>query len=399
MERRRTALNERAPEKRLTDLLAQLPAREEWDRLNTVARGEKPFSPDFYNRSRVLEGLRTSDEIVILLPDDIGDAVLTAPIVLALQEWMKLSGEQKDIRIVSTHPELFRGLVPVIEPSHQQPQRYAINAHATFSDVQKLGVRKTDEINPMRCLSVNETSWVATEERLFALPQRVMRNIELLLGQKLFDDAGAVEKWMGIGQDFKEQRDHLRGKYRIRAGEQLLTISAGASVMPKEYAPEKWQAVLGSVLSQHPELHVLFLEDPSTEKRDRYAPMLKAFIAQHREWNISRVSEGLEYMNTIMEMTTLFAGPDTGLGHLAGAHGVPNVLLYLSNPKFWRTPKTVPVTHRVAERMARKGILRYEPAWDKEATEGYFVRDRNQLVGVSGIEPGKVITAIVKNLS
>ncbi len=374
--------------------------------------GEKPFAESFYKESPFIQGIERAEQIVVYLDDPIGDAVVMVPIVDALDRYRTLNGITKDIVVVTKHKALLSSLeaqygVRVMTPAEsgevlekEEKERFIINTHKSFEDYRGMGIESEDMADPSHILSGEWSTWEAEEYpdrkghrvRYYSIPARIARNFEVMLGQRLYNDINATDHYIDTNENFEIESRGLRRKYRIAPNAPVFVISAGSSVMPKEYQPEKWAEVMKGIMKENPKAHILLLDDPDPERRERYGKMADA--ARKAGVRVTRISEPMEKMNTIMSMAEYVITPDTGLGHYAGALGRKNIMLILGDPAWWSTPGTIRVTHPKATETYRKGSGTYNPAWSAEGKANYFVRDGDVMVGASDIEPKKILDRI-----
>ncbi|MCX6754106.1 MAG: hypothetical protein NTV03_03580, partial [Candidatus Nomurabacteria bacterium] len=385
--------------------------------------GDKPFEKSFYENSPLLKGLENCGEVVIVLPDPIGDAVLTLPLINSLTEYFKLNKNSKEIKVISKNKALYSSLeeqfpnVRIFSPaeskSHfelQSKKVFVFNANRSFEDYELFKLSEEQAHDLSNVMSVDWSSWQKqespTNKRLMkkydTLPGRVARGLEIMLGQKLFKDINQTSKYIETSSKFKTESEEIRKKYKIAKDADIFVISAGSSTTPKEYAPEKWREVMDGIYAKYPKAHILFLDDPDPTKKARYGAMVDLYKSQTGH-KISRSDDRLDKMNTIMSMAKTVITPDTGLGHFAGALGTPTVMIYLSNPVLWSTPGAKRVSHKKALNTYKDGTNIYNKAWDGgsisnsysgKSTDGYYVEDNGEMVGASSISPKEVLSKI-----
>jgi len=387
--------------------------------------GDKPYAKEFYENAPLVEGLEKADEIVLILDSPIGDAVLTVPLLVSLEKYLKLQNASKPVKIVTLQPGLFKSLeqqfpgsVEIIHEADakryfeaaDKKNRFVFNTHKSFSDYGLVGLNAQEASDPLRVLSVDYSWWQREMapigngkwKKYDAIPARISRNFEIMVGTKLFDDINEVDSFIDRDKDFETKSAALKDKYQIEEGERVVVVSFGTSIQPKEYHPDRWNQVIAGICRDHPEVHVLILEDPSQERMGRYAPMLQKLKADNPDFKVSVVSEArdLSNMNTIMSMADLSITPDTGLGHYSAALGTPNVMLTMVNPVQWSAAKTIRVMHPNAIEMYRLGKATYDKAWNPKSIRGYYVdggvdKDGSPiLTGVSDIDPQEIIKQV-----
>lgn len=385
--------------------------------LDEARVGDRPFSKEFYDEAPFIKGVDRAEEIVLLFNPAIGDAVLSTPIILALDQYLKQIGANKKIVLVTKQKSLFESLekqysdrVEVVAEKDLKTsfsrgadkERFIMNANTNFNDYGVFGLSEDQVKDTSRVMSFDCTSWTMEEspvvegriKKYDPMPARIMRNIEQMVGQKLFQDIHEIDHFLERSGKFDEQSSELRSKYGIAPAEKILVISPGSSVTPKEWLPERWNDLLSLVKAKYPNVHVLWLEDPNQEKREMYGEMIDRIAGEGLR--VSRVIEGLDYMNTIMSMADLSITPDTGLGHLCGALGKKNVMITLVNPVQWSTGNTVRVMHRKAYEVYKKGGDTYGLLWRQP--RDFYVDDHGRRIGASDILPQQVFEKVEKIL-
>ncbi|MFA5927510.1 MAG: glycosyltransferase family 9 protein [Patescibacteria group bacterium] len=380
--------------------------------LEESAVGDAPYEPEFYEHSPLIKGLERADEVVVIFDYPLGDAILTVPILEVIKRYYDQTGHRKPIKLVTTQPGLFRsvndqypGLVEIVDYKEigsafrDNKERFIINAHKNFEDYSVFGLSGNDANDLSRVMSVDWNTWQMEESpeneqravKYDPIPARIMRNFEIMLGRKLVDNINAENHFMEKGADFDARADEIRDRYGLERSRKLIVISAGSSVMPKEYRPERWAEVLEQIKAKYPDAQILFIDDPDPQKSQRYGEMVDRLRSGgHR---IVRAKEPLNNMPVIMEMADLSITPDTGLGHLAGAFGTPNIMIILGNPVQWSTARTHRVMHEKARDAYRESRGTYDPAW---RTPNSYYTDEG--VGASDIEPERVMREVERIL-
>lgn len=381
--------------------------------------GDKPFSKEFYEKAPLVKGVERAQEIVIILDSPIGDAVLTIPALIAVQKYLALNKMNKPIKLVASPMGMdlfacvrdqFPGDVELINYEEMgkvfakdKSEKFVINAHKNFKDYAALNLNEGDNKDLSRVMSVAWDSWTKEEipkrrgvlEKYDPIPARIMRNFENMFGQKLFDDINKMDHYLEKNDDNDQASAELKDKYGIKADEQVVVISAGSSVQPKEYEPEKWEAVINETIRKYPKARIMFLEDPNKERWARYSPMIQK-IANKKTGRFDVVSEPTSRLNAIMSMADVVVTPDTGLGHYASALGKPNIMLILGDPVRWSNSTTERIIHKKARETYAKNAGTYSVAWQPDA--GYYVNDHGELIGSSNFSPELINKALEKYL-
>lgn len=380
--------------------------------------GERPFSNEFYEKSPLVKGIKDAEEIVIILDDPIGDAIIHVPIVTAIDRYLKQNRiVDKKIKIVTAQTKILKTLedqfnnAEIINSKdtknyfekNKNKNRFIINANKMFEDYDVFGIAEDSIKDQSKVMSVDWASWmletVPTEKnrtkKYDPIPSRILRNFEVMFGQKLFSDINAMDHFIERDKNFDSISQELRKKYNIKQDEKVIVIASGAGVAPKEYSPQRWEETLNMICSKYPKAHILFLDSPGSSRREQYGEMVDKLSAD-KKYNISRVNEDLSKMNTIMSMAEFSITPDTGLGHLCGAVGKPNMMLILGDPVQWSTAKTIRVMHKVSHESygVRRGT--YYKAWG--SPDDLYVEDNGKMVGTSDIEPAEIMKHVEKIL-
>jgi ADP-heptose:LPS heptosyltransferase len=378
--------------------------------------GEKPFEKSFYEKSPLIKGLNDCKEIVVVLDDPIGDAVLTLPLIISINKYLEQNKISKEVRVVSrTTPDLYKYLEEqfpnvkvsssLAEVGKEKKDRFVFNTNKTLGSYEELGVSKSEAKNTAKVMSVDWASWLKEESPIDAhhmtkydpLPSRIARTFEIMTGQKLFGDIKNTQKYIEKSKNFEAESKELKEKYDIKDGEKIITISAGSSVVPKEYSPEKWEEVINGIFQKYPNAHILYLEDPDPERKARYGGIMDKLIAE-KGYKISKSNEKLSKMNTIMAMSETVITPDTGLGHYSAAMGTKTIMMYLSDPVLWSAPGVKRVVHGKGYETYRKGVGSYSRAWDNTRRNEYYVEDDGVMVGASDISPAEILKRIEEPL-
>jgi len=381
--------------------------------------GDKPFSQEFYEKSPLVKGVERAQEIVIILDSPIGDAVLTIPALIAVQKYLALNKMNKPIKLVASPMGMnlfecvrdqFPDDVELVNYeemgrvfANDKSEKFVINAHKNFKDYGLLNLQDGDNKDLSRVMSVAWDSWTKEEipkrrgvlEKYDPIPARIMRNFENMFGQKLFNDINKMDHYLEKDSNFNSVSAGLKDKYGIKAEEQVVVISAGSSVQPKEYEPEKWESVINETIRKYPKARIMFLEDPNKERWARYSPMIEK-IVNKKTGRFDVVSEPTSSLNAIMFMADVVVTPDTGLGHYASALGKPNVMLILGDPVRWSNAKTDRIIHKKARETYAKNAGTYSVAWAQDA--GYYVNDNGEMVGSSNFSPELINKALEKYL-
>ncbi len=380
--------------------------------------GEKPYSKSFYENAPLIKGLERCKEVVVILDDPLGDGTLTLPVINSINKYFELNGINKKIKVISKKfSKLYKPLedqFPNVEVlSLAESEKYfeknkkdlfVFNTNGNFDDYEMLNITEEESKDISRVMSVDWNSWTKEETpidehsmtKYDPLPSRIARNLEIMVGQKLFENIKDTEKYLEKSKKFEKESKEIKKKYKIKDKEELIVISVGSSASPKEYSPDKWREVINGIFAKNPNTHILVLNDPDTAKRAKYAVMFNDLISKNK-YKISHADEGLDKMNTIMSMADVVITPDTGLGHYAGALGRKAVMLYLTDPVLWSTPGARRVVHPKGYETYKKGIGLDSRLWagtNHYNNNEYYVEDNGVGIGASEIESSKVLDKI-----
>jgi len=384
--------------------------------------GEKPFNPEFYEKAPLVKGLNEAEEVVVVVLDSpIGDSVVTVPAVIALDRYFQENKiADKKIKVVASAGQM--GLLKSLEEQYQgrlelvnmdkmqeyfskqgDKKRFVINTHKSFQDYKTLGISDQEAKDLSRVMSVTWDSWLKEEvpqskdrmHQYYPIPMRIMRNFEVMLGQKLFKDIRNIDHFLEKSKNFEQEAKELREKYKIPEGEDIVVISAGAGVTPKEYKPEHWREVITGICEKYPDTRILFIDDPRPKKQEIYGKMVDDQLVAEKKYKVTRVNEGLDKMNTIMSMSKFSITPDTGLGHYSAALGVPNIMLILGDPVQWSEKQTVRIMHPQSHRVYGEGKGIFHEAW-AQPDDYYVTMKDGSKVGASDIKPAEILKEVDK---
>lgn len=379
--------------------------------IDNANEGEKPYSKEFYDKSPIIKGIKDCDEVVVVLPVAIGDAVLSVPIINSVYKYFALNNIDKKVKVMTKQPGLFKCLedqfpnLEIISNSdaetyfkRENKKRFIINSERGFEKYDMFNISDAEVKDPSKVMSVDWASWMKEESPVDArrmtkydpLPARIARTFEVMTGQKLFKDIKNTDKYIEKDKNFDVESKEIKNKYNIKDDEIIITISAGSSVTPKEYSPAKWIEVINGIYAKYPKAHILFLDDPEPTRKARYGEMVDKLVAE-KGYAISRSDDQLNKMNTIMSMSDVVITPDTGLGHYAAALGKKTIMLYLSDPVLWSAPGVKRVIHGKGFDTYRKGEKTYNQAWDQNRKDDYYVEDDGVMVGASDITPEQIL--------
>ncbi len=382
--------------------------------------GEKSFDKSYYLEAPLVKGIDNAEEIILILDQPIGDAVLTIPAILAIQKYLEQTKQNKPMKVITNSigmdlfecvSDQFPGKVEFIEYGQVKKDlakdtknKFIINAHKGFQDYSIFNLSEKESKNLSKVMSVDWASWMKEEvpikegvlEKYDAIPARILRNFEVMLGMKLFEDINKMDHFLEKGKDCDKISAELKVKYEIKNGEKVIVMSAGSSVQPKEYEPEKWEEVINGLLKNNENAKILFLEDPNPSRKERYADMLER-VSGGSNKRVKVVNESPNKFNAIMSMADVVVTPDTGLGHYASALGTPNVMLILGDPVRWSTAKTDRIMHEKAYGVYREDKGTYSSAW--QSNVGYYVKDGDKSIGASNIDSSVIIRAIEERIN
>jgi len=379
--------------------------------------GDKPYDKSFYENAALVKGLENCKEVVLVLDDPMGDGILTLPIINSINKYFELNGSNKKIKVISkNYSKLYKSLeeqfprvevlsIPESEKYFEKNNKdlFVFNTNGNFENYKMFNISEEESKDLSRVFSVDWASWTKEEspidEHNFTkydpLPSRIARNIEIMVGQKLFENIKDTEKYIEKSKKFDSESKNIKKKYSIKDKEELIVISVGSSASAKEYSPEKWKEVIDGIYKMNPDSHILVLNEPDKTKRAKYGDAFDE-LAKQKGYKISHADEGLESMNTIMSMADVIVTPDTGLGHYVGALGKKAVMMYLSDPVLWSTPGVKRVIHPKGYETYKRGIGLDSKLWGGSHynNDEFYADDGGIGVGASDIEPGKILYKI-----
>lgn len=382
--------------------------------------GDKPYDKSFYENAALVKGLENCKEVVLVLDDPMGDGILTLPIINSINKYFELNGSNKKIKVISkNYSKLYKSLeeqfprvevlsIPESEKYFEKNNKdlFVFNTNGNFENYKMFNISEEESKDLSRVFSVDWASWTKEEspidEHSFTkydpLPSRIARNMEIMVGQKLFENIKDTEKYIERSKKFDAESKDIKKKYSIKDKEELIVISVGSSASAKEYSPEKWKEVIDGIYKMNPDSHILVLNEPDKFKRAKYGDAFDE-LAKQKGYKISHADEGLESMNTIMSMADVIVTPDTGLGHYAGALGKKAVMMYLADPVLWSTPGVKRVIHPKGYDTYRRGVGLDSKLWGGSHynNDEFYADDGGLGVGASDIEPGKILYKINEN--
>lgn len=262
--------------------------------LESAQVGDKPFDKKFYEAAPLPRAMDQATNIVITFGDHIGDAVLSLPVITSLARYFKLNSlEGKKITLISPHRDLFEGLkttypelnlLDKVESFRPNPddKLFCFNLNRKFHDYSILGMDVANGQDPMKIFHHDCQDWIKEEipirsgviKKYDMLPARIMRNMEISLGQKLYEDIYSVREFIPKENNFEEQKETLIRKFNLDRSKPLIVISPASSAQGKEYKPECWEALINIICKRKPEIQILFIDDTDEKKRVLYGDMI-----------------------------------------------------------------------------------------------------------------------------
>lgn len=378
--------------------------------LESAKVGDKPFDKKFYETAPMPQALDQATSIVIIMGDHIGDTVLSLPVVTSLDKYLKLNFlEGKKITIISPYRDLFNSLKTIypelnliekVESFHSNPEDklFCFNLNRKFHDYSVLGMKEMDGQDPIKVFRHDCQDWIkevmpikpGVTKKYDMLPTRIMRNMEILVGQKLYEDIYGIREFIPKENDFEEQKEKLIKKFNFDANKPLITISPASSAQGKEYAPKCWESLISIIYERRPDIQIFFIDDTNQEKRILYGDIANRF----KRDNIHRGSVVFSEMNTLMHMTRVSLTPDTGIGHYASMCGTPNVMFSLSNAVFWSGPNTTRIIHPYGRKMIRDHALVDLSFKDDE--NSFYYGEPEDKRGASDISPEHIAAKVLQ---
>ena len=357
--------------------------------------------------------INQATNIVIVMGDHLGDTTLSLPVITSLARYLRLNSmDGKKITMISSHGDLFDSLRTIypeldildkVESFHPDPgdKLFCFNLNRKFHDYRILGMGAIDEQDPMKIFRNDCQDWIkevipvqpGRTKKYDLLPHRIMRNMEMLLGQKLYDDIYGIKEFIPKENSFEDQKEQLIQKFNLDRNKPLITISPGSSAQGKEYMPECWESLITIICERRPDIQIFFIDDTNEEKRILNGDMIDR-LKRDKSYAIHRGSIALNEMNTLMHMSRLSVTPDTGIGHYSSMCGTPNVMFSLSNAVFWSGPNTFRITHPYGRTMIRNHALVDLSFKDNENSFYYGESDNKR--GASNISPERVAVRVLE---
>ena len=381
--------------------------------LESAQVGDKPFDKKFYQEAHLPHAMDEATNIVIIMGDHIGDATLSLPVMITLAKYFKLNSlEGKRMTMISSHKDLFEGfrtiypeldLLDKVESFHPYPKDklFCFNLNRKFNDYHTLGMEAMDEQDPMKVFRKDNQDWIKEEipiqsgiiKKYDMLPTRIMRNMEILLWQKLYEDIYDIREFIPKENNFEDQKEKLIKKFDLNRDKPLIIISTASSAQGKEYTPKCWESLIAIIYEHKPDIQIFFIDDMNQEKRVLYGGMIDS-LKRNKSYIINRGSVALSEMNTLMHMACVSVTPDTGLGHYSSMCGTPNVMFSLSNSVFWSGPNTFRVTHPYGREMIRNHAL-VDLSYKNNENSFYYGESENKR-GASDIPPERVAARVLE---
>lgn len=381
--------------------------------LESAQVGDKPFDKKFYETAPLPRALAQATNIIIVLGDHLGDATLELPVITSLARYVELNSlGGKKMTMISSHRDLFNSLKTIYpeldllekaESFHPNPddRLFCFNLNRKFHDYRILGMDAADEQDPMKVFRHDCQDWIKEMipiqhgiiKKYDLLPLRIIRNMEILFGQKLFNDIYGIKEFIPKEDNFEDQKEKLISKFSLDRNKVLITIAPGATAKGKEYTPECWESLITIICERRQDIQIFFIDDIDEEKRVIYGDMVDR-LKRDKFYDIHRNSVALSEMNTLMHMTRVSVTPDTGLGHYSSMCGTPNVMFSLSNAVFWSGPNTNRIIHPYGRKMIRNHAL-VDLSYKGSENSFYYGETENKR-GASDIPPEQVATRVLQ---
>jgi tetratricopeptide (TPR) repeat protein len=350
--------------------VAELCAAVEFKTGRSFARAAGPISQVAFDRTNILfdlarvgrpverclslhERFGEARRVVFYTSTALGDSILGLAVVDALDRYFRLFPERRvPIEVVSPYAYAFGGLehrylgleltslpsssdhaadcsshlcgqqAPSIAITNAAPQVYerlaAARAHDRVRAVVDAHIdRIARGLHAWRCLRA--------QREIGSYPARIARFMEMVVGHKLYDDPTSISVELE------------RPAARTRAGRPYHCLVESASRRSKTFCPEvlvELLSLMAGYCSSHGE-EVVFCRDPTSDRSLVECVQLLPMVARSR---IRVVTEPLPQMVDLLAGASSVVSTDTGLAHLAGALGVPVVVVFTAaSPMLWHT--------------------------------------------------------------
>jgi hypothetical protein len=396
-------------------------------KLDAMQVGEKLYDPEVTQELPLRKGLDSAEQIAIVFDDPIGDSIIAGmPIVDAIDKYLVQTNQTKPLVIMTAHPDLYKDIantygsrVKVIgyteADAYFKPTReaggkiFVVNAKKSFgiksSDYKVFGLSEGDELDPEKVMSVDYRNWYekhlantgeneGAATKYDRMGARILRSLELCLGEKLYQDINAIDHILEKPANFEGLATALRERLGIQANERVITISAGAGTKSRELMAHQWFAIVTKIYQQYPDAHIVFLQDHSPERFESYTKLVTDLKRNFGE-RFSSEKLGLGDVVTLIGLSEMTITPDTGIAHVAGAYGVDNITVHLGNSVSWSQKNSYRINTPAAKETYRKGGSTYRPAWYEENKQEYHARnDQGEWVGASDVNIQEILIGV-----
>lgn len=296
---------------------------------------------------RPLRRAATSERILIIRPDHLGDVLLTTPAIVALRaalpgaEIHALVGPWS-AEVIASYPEVdlaltvpFPGFSRSPKKSWRSPYELAWN---TARHLRRIGYSSAVIMRP-------DHWWGALVAHLAGIPQRigydlpdvspflsqpqplrpqhvVLQNLRLIEGWTGKLDAAAQRYYFPLDPFDQAYIDGYLQEWGVAPGQPVLCIHPGTGTWVKHWLEERW-ADVADTLSEQLSLPVVFTgSNPEL-------PLVRRIVAHMKQPCIIMTGDTrVGQLAALFQRARVVLGPDSGPLHLAVAVGAPTVTLF-----------------------------------------------------------------------
>jgi len=348
--------------------------QESFDRFNlTLDQAEVGLEVDspISLRDRFL----AADEIIFFTTHAFGDAILGLGLLQGIIEFFEINPKElKPVEIVTPFADVFEGLAEAHDYisvkkicAARDPERGNIAADYLRRKTDKVFVITNAPRDSMKAaaevsdehenviafvdshverIALDVSAWqmsIQPYHRITALPARLFRFFEMLVGQKLTADPTRIKVQLPLPRRVRERQSELYRKYGLEPLNYHVVVES-ASVKAKEISHNQCPSILEGI-AHHCALEeatsgrrmrkIAFSKDPYTA--DSFANKLLSLSEQVRARTVV-VSESLASIAALIARANTILSPDTGIAHLAGALNKETLIIYtVADPHLWHT--------------------------------------------------------------
>ena len=267
------------------------------------------------------------NKILFISLSNIGDAIMTTPVLLALHECypeavIDIVGDQRSSEVFKHCP--FRG-----EIFHKQKQRFLRGTPALlkalwFQSYDLIVDIRTDGLAYLIPAGKRYTKFNKKLNRKTTGPHSVQQHMGII--SEIFQgDPPQCHVWVGEAEN--KYAEEVLGKYY---GKRLLGLGIGANAEIKIWPTENYLSLLEKA-GEFFDAAIFLGDDRDKERSD--------FISSRVDMpciNLCGITDILQAV-AVQRCLTGFIGNDSGLGHMASAAGIPTITIFgIGDPDRYR---------------------------------------------------------------